>query len=105
MIAIFFAVIVGLARFTGGFLGVTVVVEVPRSNHMIVNVVLSGRTLIEDGRALTLGDGRVQMDDVTQTRLRNRGISITSAGFENDTFVINARIPIMGHRRVILRRQ
>ena len=55
---------VSLTRFTGGFLGASVTVDVlpqPR----LVNV-CGGQRVIIDGRAETSSDGHVVMDDYTQ---------------------------------------
>ena len=92
-------------RFTGGLLGASVIVDVPQPTRAIINVCVAGHPVIVDGRAETLDDGRVVMDDETQTRLRNRGITIHSMEVTDETIVVTARIPFIGIRRVVLRRQ
>ena len=105
MYAILVLMITGPARFTGGTLGASVTVDVPHTRHAIINVCVVGHPVIVDGRVDTLEDGRVQMDEYTQTRLRNRGITIRSFEVSDETVVVNARIPFIGNRRVVLTRQ
>ena len=95
----------GLTRFTGGMLGASVIVDVPQPTRAIINVCVAGHPVIVDGRVETLEDGRIVMDDETKTRLRNRGITIHSMEVTDETIVVTARIPFIGKRRVVLKRQ
>lgn len=95
----------GLTRFTGGLLGASVTVDVPQPKKAIINVCVAGHPVIVDGRAETLRDGQIVMDDETQRRLRNRGITIHSMEVTSETIVVTARIPLIGKRRVVLKRQ
>ena len=95
----------GITRFTGGMLGASVIVDVPQPTKAIINVRVAGHPVIVDGRAETLEDGRIVMDDDTQRRLLNRGIIIHSMEVTKDMIVVTARIPFIGNRRVVLKRQ
>lgn len=94
----------GPVRFTGGLLGASVVVDVLRPGHAIVNVCVAGRPVIVDGHAETLEDGRVRMDDYTQSRLRNRGITIQQLDIYDDHIIVTARLPFIGSRQLTLSR-
>lgn len=94
-----------LVRFSGGVLGTTVIVDVPRPRTAVVNVSIAGRPLIVNGRAEMRADGDVHMDDYTQTRLRARGISIQSMDVQDDCIHVQARIPLLGTRQVTLRKE
>ena len=105
MYAVVVLMVTGLVRFTGGILGASLTFDVPRPGHAIISVCVAGHPVIVDGRAETLQDGRVQMDEYTQTWLRNRGITIQSLEVSDEAVVVNARIPFIGNRRVVLTRQ
>lgn len=97
--------IASMTRFTGGMLGASVIVDVPQPTKAIINVRVAGHPVIVDGRAETLEDGRIVMDDATQTQLCNRGITIHSLEVTEYTIIVTARIPFIGKRRVVLKRQ
>jgi len=104
MLALWIAT-VSLMRFSGGMLGVTVVVDVPRPHTAVVNVSIAGRPFIVNGRAETRGGGDVRMDDYTNARLRARGVAIQSLDVQDDCIRVYARIPLLGTRQVTLRRE
>lgn len=105
MTSLWFLMVHGLLRYTGGLLGAHVVVDVPQPTVALVNVCVAGRPIIVDGRATTTQDGRVQMDDYMRSRLRSRGISIESMEVHDDHILVMARLPLVGTRRVTLTRE